>query len=151
MCTHSCMLGLQSLKDKHKLVFRSIFIVLREQQVINAYVTFMNAVIIACMSFDERDISAASERYLGHYPFMSICSCYAWIAVVCNSITQHCFHFAIRVFVCLSMSVLLKRDMSASPRKLPQARNTTPALANNHGGASMSGLLCANGAGGELH
>lgn len=38
---------------------------------------------------------------------------------------------AIRVCVCLSMSILLTRDMFPSPRKLPQARNTTPAPANN--------------------
>lgn len=76
---------------------------------------------------------------------------YSWITVVGSSITQHCFLFAIRILVCLSMSILLKRDMFSSPRRLPQARNTTPAPTNNHGCASMSSLVCATGAGGELH
>lgn len=85
------------------------------------------------------------------HPLTVIRPSHSWIAVVCSSITQHCFHFAIRVFVCLSMSILFRRDMFSSPRKLPQARSTTPASANNHGCASVSSLVCAAGAGGELH
>lgn len=40
------------------------------------------------------------------------------------------------------MSILLKRDMSSSPRKLPQARNNTTASANNYGCAFVSGCVC---------
>lgn len=49
------------------------------------------------------------------------------------------------------MSILLKRDMSSSPRKLPQARNNTTVSANNHGCVCGRGCVCVIGTGGELH
>lgn len=86
------------------------------------------------------NISAANELHLLE-PFLNthkyINTSYfhlhpSCLSLICSSIAQQHVHLAIRVFVCLSMSILLKRDMS-SPRKLLQARNSTSALAYNHG------------------
>lgn len=53
--------------------------------------------------------------------------------------------------VCLSMSILLKRDMFSSSRKLPEARNNTTASTNNHSCVYVCECVCVMGAGGELH
>lgn len=108
------------------------------------------------------NISAANELHLlellahkhptHHQPLIFIPSP-SHISLICSGIAQQHVCFTICVCECLSVSILLKRDMSSSSRKLPQARNNTTASANNHGHASVGEWLCVcvMGAGGELH
>lgn len=172
ICTHSCIPGLQSLKYKHTHSFSGPFLShLEDNRWINLLQSWtlnhsLNSTgencsrncVCLCLSV------CVWAQYHLYIPFSwkrRICApniflifirpSYSRITVVCRSITMRRFPLATRAFVCLSMSILLKRDMFPSPRKLPQARNTTLAPANNCSCALMSGRVCATGAGGELH
>lgn len=81
------------------------------------------------------NVSSANDLHLlelpqqlkhSHFLFSSHPS-HSYAPLICSGITQQHIPLSIPVFVCLSMSILLKRDMSPSPRKLPQARKNTTA------------------------
>lgn len=71
-----------------------------------------------------------------------------YIFFICRGIAQQHVCFSAHICVCLSMSILLKRDMSSSPRKLPQARNNTTVSANNQRCAYVCKCVCVMEAGG---